>query len=210
MGGRRRGRVPAGNHRDAVGSALVEALVATLMLAFLGAYAYGFVRAALATVRTQEVVAEGAAATALAAAVWAQEMRVAGFGATGRGPGALRVATATTIEVAADLNGDGDIDDPHEIVAYGYDASRRLVTRATGGGAPQPFVTDVTSDGVRFSYFDAAGGELAIPAEGLSLAARRRVRAVRFELRLALAHRGAFGGGEVAAWTSSTVHLRNP
>ena len=192
------------------GGTLVELLVAMLLLAILGAYAYGFVRAALASVRVQEVRAEAVGVTALALAMWAQEVRLAGFDAAGRRPVGLRVATATALTVATDLNGDGDSDDPHELVAYAYDAARGAVTRATAGGTAQPFATDVAADGLRFRYFDAAGGAVAAPADGLSLDDRRRVRAIRVDLRVALPHPAPSAPGPVPVWATSTVHLRNP
>lgn len=192
------------------GSALAEVLVSTLVLSILSVFAYGLVWAALASVRLQEVQSEVGAVTALAFAVWAQEVRVAGFDATGGGVDGLRVATPTALEVASDLNGDGDVDDPHERVAYAYDPARRQMTRATAGGTAQPFVTDVVPDGASFRYFDASGAEVAAPVEGLPPPARGRIRAVRFDLRVALTNPVPAAVGTVSLHTSSTVHLRNP
>ncbi|MCK6555997.1 hypothetical protein L6Q96_15685 [Candidatus Binatia bacterium] len=213
MGRRRHPGVSAGDDGDALGrsgSALVELLVASLVLAILGAYAYGFVRASLAALCVQEAHAEAAGAAALAVAVWAQEVRLAGFDATGTGIVAVRAAAPTAVEVATDLDGDGDSDDPHERVAYAYDAVRRQVTRATAGGTAQPFLTDVAADGVRFRYFEAGGGEVTAPVDGLSAEARRRVRAIRFDLHLAPRHPLPTMTEGVAVRTSATVHLRNP
>lgn len=214
MGRRRTAGISAADERAPLGcggSVLAELLVATLLFGIVGACALAFMRGALTSLVTQEAEAEAGGTAALVAAVWAQEMRVAGFGASGSGPAPVRLATSTAVEVAADLDGDGATDGPHERVAYAYDTGRAQLTRATAGGTPQPFLVGIPPGGARFRYFDAAGAELPVPPAGLAPADRERVRAVRLDLALRVP-----GGTplvpalEVPAWVTTTVHLRNP
>ncbi|MDE0029524.1 MAG: hypothetical protein OXU42_09025 [Deltaproteobacteria bacterium] len=61
---------------------------------------------------------------------------------------------AARLRIAVDHNGDGDLSDSNERVAYYHDAAQMLLRRSTGGGG-QPVVEDV--QGFAVEYLDAAG-----------------------------------------------------
>ena len=95
----------------------------------------------------------------------------------------IQVATANSITIEMDINDNGSIGDPNEIISYNYDVNNLYITRTTNctGGA-QPFLGDTAASGrtrtVRvingdasiynpvipvFRYFDGKGAEIAAP-----------------------------------------------
>jgi len=138
-------------HRER-GSSLVELLVSTLFLSILMAISYSFARAALMSARVQEVKSEAQEITVMATDVLVRELRMAGFSAAGQPLTAVLAAAPDRVDVATDLNGDGDTDDSNERVEYCYDAAKSQVMRATGGGSPQPLVPNVPLDGLHFRF----------------------------------------------------------
>jgi hypothetical protein len=170
---------------------------------------YSFARAALMSAKVQEVKSEVQEATVMAVDVLTRELRLAGWSAAAQPLTAIRVADREYVEVACDLDGDGDSDDPNELIAYSYDAETRQVMRATAGGSPQPLVRSVPPGGLRFSYVDAAGSEIPVGAGGLSLADRRRVRRIDVLLQVQLANPDPLAGHPLVSTVSSSVCLRN-
>ena len=45
-----------------------------------------------------------------------------------------------------DINGDGSIDDPNEIIRYRYDSANRYITRSTNCGGAQAFLGDTNAN----------------------------------------------------------------
>jgi hypothetical protein len=189
------------------GGSLVEVLASTLLISILAAMAYGFTRSALLCVRVQDAKAEVQEAAVLAADVLIRELRSAGFSPAAPCPGLLTAETER-VEIGADLNGDGDIDDAHERIAYAYDTSARQITRATAGGSPQPFITGVPAGGLRFAYLDASGVAIAPGLTGLNAGDRSRIRAIAVQLQVELSNPQP-GAPALTAAVSSTVCLRN-
>jgi prepilin-type N-terminal cleavage/methylation domain-containing protein len=93
----------------------------------------------------------------------------------------IQEATANAIVVEMDIrssaagtDGDGDLDDPNEIIRYNYDTANQYITRTTNCGNAQPFFGDTIASGrprtVRvinntlgipvFRYFDSSGAEI--------------------------------------------------
>jgi type II secretory pathway component PulJ len=163
---------------------LAEALTATIFVSWVSAMSYSFTRAALHNARAQEARRELEQAHVLAADILMRELRQAGFSAAGELLSGVRSASARHIEVAADLNGDGDVDDANERVSYRYDADKRCIMRATGGGSPQPFLRNVPEDGFRLQYADRDGQWLgtggAVDAES-----RARIASIMIHLEVA-------------------------
>ena len=82
-----------------------------------------------------------------------REARRAGYDPAGVGFAGI-THDPVRLRIAADRNGDGDLSDANERVAYYHDAARFLLRRSTGGGG-QPVVEDVQAFVV--DYLDGAG-----------------------------------------------------
>lgn len=82
-----------------------------------------------------------------------REARTAGYDPARTGIAGL-VYHPSRLVITADHNGDGDLGDANERVAYYHDPARRLLRRDTGGGG-QPLAEDV--QGFTVEYLDAAG-----------------------------------------------------
>lgn len=194
---------------DESGSSFVELLISMLLVAILSGMSYSFARAALYSARVQDAKSETQEANVLALDVLTRELRMAGFSTSGQPLIGVRVARADRIEVVADLNGDGDLGDPNETVSYTYDEEKHQLMRATSGGFPQPFARHVSSGGVQFSFYDAMGASIAIPPEGMSADARRRIRRIDAALRLELPGADPLAAAPVRASLETSVYLRN-
>jgi len=95
---------------------------------------------------------------------------------------AVREADADRLVLAADLDGDGAVDDTsEETTAYVCLASARRLSRLVGRQS-MPLADGVTGCG--FRYLDRDGAPMAIPAGGLGAAARARIAAVALDLVL--------------------------
>jgi Tfp pilus assembly protein PilW len=190
------------------GTSLVEVLVALVFVVLLGAMSHAWMRAILFSARVQEVAVKAHEAAIMAADVFVREVRMAGFSA-GAEVEAVGGADATFVRVAADFNGDGDVADAHETIAYAYDAAKHRLTRATGGGRPQPFVSDVAEAGVVFSFFDAAARQLVPAAAELGSGDRSRVRRIDLALEIEASIPGQPQLAPVHARISTSAFLRN-
>jgi hypothetical protein len=192
----------------AAGSSLVELMISTMLLGMLMAISYSFARAAFLSVRAQDAKTDAQEVMLLAVDLLTRELRLAGFSAAGRPLEAVRVAAPQRVEVAADFNGDGAIDDPSELIAYGYNEEKQQLVRATGGASPQPLVRDVPPDGLRFTFFDASGNEL--PADGgLAYEQRRRIHRIDVVLQVESPNVDAARGAPLVSTVSASICLRN-
>jgi Tfp pilus assembly protein PilW len=187
---------------------VVELLTGTLCFCLLMGMSYAFARSALTSARVQEAMSDAQEVTLMAVDLWTREVRMAGFSATGAPIDGVRVASQERVEVAADFNGDGNTDDPNELIAYGYNESKGELVRATGGASPQPLVRNVPSGGLEFRFFDAAGTEMRAGSGLLSADERRRIRRVDMRLRVALPVEPV-GGRAVVSTVSGSACLRN-
>lgn len=196
----------AWHHR---GSSLVELLTSTLLLGILMAMSYGFARAALMSARVQEVKSEAQEVTVMAVDVLARELRTAGFSAAAQPLAAVRAADAEHVEVAADLNGDGDTDDSNEVVGYSYDATKSQLMRATGGGSPQPLVRNVPRGGLHFVFYDASGAEIAPGSGSVTPADYARIHRVDVLAHVELANPDPSATVPLTSTVSASICLRN-
>jgi Tfp pilus assembly protein PilW len=197
------------NQHHQRGTSLVELLVSTLFLSILTAISYSFARAALMTTRVQAVKSDAQEATVMALDVMARELRMAGFSGAGSQLSPLRSAAADRVEVAADLNGDGDTDDSNERIAYSYDDAAHQLRRATGGASPQPFVRNVAPMGFHLTYFDAAGTEIASSSTGMTPADLDRVRRIDVALQVEFTNPDPNALAPLRSSVSSSICLRN-
>jgi len=158
------------------GTTLAEVLVASLFVSILATMTVSFVRTALLSVRTLAVKSAVQEEVVMVVDLMRREVRMAGFGGSGRPVAGIRAARRDAMIVASDVTGDGDTDDANELMTYAYDAARTQLVRGTGGAPPQPFVSDVPPGGAEFRYFAADGTELpplASPDATQSAAIRR-------------------------------------
>lgn len=190
------------------GTSMVELLTGTLCFCLLMGMSYTFARSGFTSARVQEASSDAQEVTLMAVDLWTREIRMAGFSATGAPIDGVRVASQERVEVAADFNGDGNSDDPNELIAYAYNESKGEVVRATGGASPQPLVRNVPAGGLEFRFFDAAGAEMGAANGRLSVDERRRIRRVDMRLRVGLAVDPG-GGGLVVSTVSGSACLRN-
>jgi hypothetical protein len=190
------------------GASLAELLTVLLLLSIVSAMAYSFARAALQTAQLQEAKGELQEVALATIDLLARDVRMAGFSAAAAPLVGLRAAGRARIEVASDLNGNGDVADSNELIAYSYDAQDHQLMRATGGTSPQPVARNVAD--VWFGFVDAGGAEIGPLGSGLSAEQRERVRRVDVQLALALPHPDPLVGRVLTATVSTSVQLRNP
>ncbi|MFN8627442.1 MAG: hypothetical protein U0587_15880 [Candidatus Binatia bacterium] len=194
--------------RGSTGTTLLELLTSMLFVSILMAMSYSFARSALMNARVQETTSETQEVILMAMDLLAREVRMAGYSAAGPPISAVRVAAAEQLEIATDLDGDGSSDGPNELVSYGYNEVKRQLVRATGGASTQPLLRNVPPGGLRFSFLDADGLEIAIPAGGLPQAARQQIHRIDVALRTEIPAEQAGGAPFVSSMTGS-VCLRN-
>jgi Tfp pilus assembly protein PilW len=168
--------------RRARGTGLVELLVGTLLaLAVLSALTAAVATGArLLLACSARGEAEDTAQLALEALAF--DVRRAGYDPAAGGVVAVREADADRLALAADLDGDGAVDDTsEEAVAYVCAPGARRLSRLVGRQSLP------LADGVldcRFRYLDRAGTPMAIPPGGLDAAARDRLGAIALDLVL--------------------------
>ena len=147
--------------RDAAGFTLVELAVTITLLAVVMVIVTGVLlnsdRVHSRTVRRAEVQSGSRQALSL----MTMELRQAGADPSFPPAGITRIvsATATSVRIRSDLNGNGTIEtaEPSEDVTYSFNAGTRAIMRDPGTGAAM-LAADV--DSLRFSYYDADGDSL--------------------------------------------------
>jgi hypothetical protein len=164
------------------GATLLDTLVgATLGLAFLSALT------ATVGVGARLLVTAGTRGEAddivhLAVEALTFDARRAGYDPAAAGIAPLREAFAERVTFAADLDGDGTIDDSsEETTAYLCVLANRRLSRVLGRQS-LPLADGVTR--CAFAYLDADGAIIPVPAGGLDAAGRARVRAISLDLGL--------------------------
>ena len=109
-----------------------------------------------------------------------REARTAGYDPARAGFAGLAYDPARLV-IAADRNGDGDLNDANERVVYSHDPDRLRLKRDTGGGG-QPLAEDI--EGFSVEYFDAAGNATVVAARirqlRISVTARTSKRDPRY------------------------------
>lgn len=192
----------------AAGFTLIELLVGTLFLALFGLAVHQFCGALLRGVRVLELASEAQEAARLGVQLIVADAREAGFSPTGTLSDGVRRAALGAFAIARDLDGDGDVDDANERVAYQYAPDRRAVLRAQGDAPPQPLLADLDDDGLVFTYLAADGSLLA--GDELDAEQRARVRRVTVRLRLAIRRPDPAFNQPIRVEQTATATLRNP
>lgn len=189
------------------GTSLAELLTSMLFLSIVSAMSYSFARAALMSAQLQEAKGEAQEVALSALDLLVRDVRMAGFSAAAVPLVGLRAAGPEHLEVASDLNGDGDVADTNELMAYSYEADTHQLMRATGGGSPQPLARNVS--GVRFGFFDGSGAEIVPPAGGLSAEECGRVGRVDVHLSVELPNPDPLSSRPLTSTVTTSVQLRN-
>jgi hypothetical protein len=87
------------------------------------------------------------------------DLQLAGLNPLGAPGAGFIVATATTIQIASDLNFDGDFSGPFENTTYALNGGRLEQTNHLGTETLLDHVSDL-----RLTYFDADGNSIPEPA----------------------------------------------
>lgn len=182
---------------------LIDVLTSMAFVVLVVGMAQTWARATLITQRVLEITAAADQDAALALTILARAIRDAGGGVA-----PLAAAGPELLDIAADLNNDGDTSDSFERVLYAYRADRRQVTRASGAGNAQPFVDNVPPAGLRLSYWTADGQEIATQST-LSVADRARVHRIDVRLRTETPHPDARAGMPIVVEVATSIALRN-
>lgn len=138
---------------SARGFTLIELLVVLAIQGILLAAVVTSFTGQLATHDLQEQITAMHQNARAAMTMVVREARKAGHDPAGVGFAGI-IYDPARLRIAVDHNGDGDLSDSNEIVAYYHDATRMLLRRGTGGGG-QPVVDDVQAFAVE--HLDAAG-----------------------------------------------------
>lgn len=117
-------------------------------------------------------------------------------------------ATKHAVQVRADLDGSGAIDQAGEAVSYRYNGQAQRVERSTGNLGFSTLVDGVDVSGSEFRYFDGQGNEL-VPLPSLTRKERDSVRRVRLELSLHAVRSDVGNGVSRGANLTADVTLRN-
>jgi Tfp pilus assembly protein PilW len=191
------------------GFSLVELLVGMLFFGVFALAVQQFCTTLLRGVRVLEVASEAQETARLGVQLIVAAAREAGFSPAGPLPDGIRRAAPGLLEIARDLNGDGDVDDANERVSYQYAPDTHTLLQGLGGAAPQPLLDSLDDSGLVFTY-RAADGTPLVPAAGeLDTAQRARVRRVDVRLALALRNPDPAYTQPLRAEQSATATLRN-
>jgi Tfp pilus assembly protein PilW len=191
------------------GFSLVELLVSlTLTMAF-AAVLQTFSRAILHGAGVLEIASETQEAARIGVQLMTRDLRGAGFHARGGSLEAIRFARADAVGISMDLNGDGDVSDSNEKIAYGFNAENQALMRTLGDGSPQPMLNDLAPDGLYFSYFDTSGNSRPVGEAGLAEADRASVRRIDVTLRIESPNPDPANSTPLRREQSGTIWLRN-
>lgn len=183
---------------SSAGFSMVEMLLALGALAVLfGAVYTGFERLNRSYM-AENVKAVTQQSARIGVETMVQDMRLAGLNPLGTAGAGIVGAAATSFHFTADVNYDGDIEDPFEDITYALSGTNLMQTNHLGPEVALEGVTNLT-----FTYFDSAGA--AISAD--ELAARLQdIRSIGLALTVS---RPAARNQQVSRTYTTQVRLRN-
>lgn len=189
------------------GATLLELIVGLAFAGLFAALLHQFSRSMLYGTGVLEAVGEAEESVRVALHVIARDLRDAGFSDDGRLGNGIRNARTDGVDAVADRNGDGDTDDANERVGYSTDAPTRTLRRSMGLAPPQPFLPNLTGQGVSFRYYDATGRRLSIdPPDAPD---RANIRRIEVTLETELPHPDPASLVPIRVVQSASVALRN-
>ena len=200
------------------GLTLLEVIVAMGVAGLFYGVLYSFYRLHAQALKVQEVKLDVQESSRLAIDFLVRELHFAGARPVRGGPcngfERFTVAESQQVTMQYDFRGnslgsppDGCPDDPNERITYIYEAATRLLKRATGGGAPQPFISDVPAGGFLLRYFDRDGNDLG---SSLNTSQRAAIHSIIVTVRASRPHPDPQIPQPVTSEHSSTVFLPNP
>ncbi len=200
------------------GLTVLELLVALGVAGLFYTVLYSFYSMHAHALRVQEVKLDLQESSRLAIDFLVRELHFAGArpvqGGACAGFERLANAESQRITLQYDYRGnssgsapDGCPDDPNERVSYVYEPATQLLKRASGGGAPQPFIGDVPAGGFLLRYFDREGTELG---SALNADQRAAVHSIVLTIRTSKPHPDLRITDPLTSEHTSTVFLPNP
>lgn len=170
----------AGKH--SAGFTIVELVVAILIASASTAALVGGVATLARTYRRIEERTFAQQTARLVLELMSRDLRRAGFDPRGSGLDPILVAGDHVVQIQADVDGSGIVDDrSEELVAYVFRPNDGTLTRVVGRQS-MPIASGLPPDGCRLAFFDAAGGELADDGVGLDGPRRATIRRVRLQV----------------------------
>lgn len=165
------------------GASILEVLVALSFSSLVLAETAVWTRTALVSVRERDAHAARERSMWLTLELLVLDLRDAGYHANGETIVGLLAGDARSLQIVADLDGDGVMTGPGERVAYGFDPAARVVRRATGAAGAQVLGDPLPEHVLEIAYRDAGDQELTPAASGLSAGQRAAVRRVELWFR---------------------------
>lgn len=160
--------------RDVRGMTLLETLVGSLVAVTVLAAMSALLSAAVQTWRRAGASAEARDALAEALDQLDRDVRLAGYDPAASGFAGIVTATAQTLELQADLDGNGIADtDSEEHVTYRCTGDGQTLERVVGRQV-MPLVSGLVPGTFNLRYFDDRGHEL-VPTDANARAAIRSV-----------------------------------
>lgn len=191
------------------GFSLIELLVSLFFLSLFALAMHQFCTVLLRGVRVLEVASEAQESARLGVQLIVATAREAGFSPAGPLPDGIRRAAPGMLEIARDLNGDGDVEDANERVSYQYDPDRHALLQGLGDAPPQPLLDNLDDDGLNITYLAADGTALQPDSGGLDAAQRARIRRIAVRLAIAIPNPDPAYTQPLRAEQSATATLRN-
>jgi len=200
------------------GLTVLELIVAMGIAGLFYGVLYNFYLLHVRALKVQEIKLDLQESSRLAIDFLVRELHFAGARPVQGGPCAgferLTNAESQRITLQYDYRGnssgstpDGCPDDPNERVSYLYEPDTQLIKRASGGGAPQPFIGDVPADGFLLHYFDRNGTDLG---SSLNADQRAAVQSIVVIVRTSKRHPDPRVTDLLTSEHTSTVFLPNP
>lgn len=138
------------DRRAAAGFTLVEVLMAIAILSVIFGTVYRTFDLFNRSYTSENVKAGVQQKTLIGLEIMVQDIRMAGLDPLGTAGAGIVAASATSIQFTADLNYDGDLDDPFENIVYTLNGSKLQQTNHLG---TETLLDDVS--GLTFTYLDA-------------------------------------------------------
>jgi prepilin-type N-terminal cleavage/methylation domain-containing protein len=186
--------------RAASGFTLVEVLVSLAIMSILFGTVYRSFDIYTRSYTKENVKAGVQQRTRMGIDLLARDIRLAGLDPLGTAGARIIAADTANIQFSADLNYDGDVNDPFENITYAQNGDLLRQTSDLGTG----FVTDTLLDNVdalAFTYLDATDTPLAAPVGN-----PQNIRTVIVSLTM---QRPAGRDGSISRTYTTRVRCRN-
>lgn len=195
--------------RHTRGGSLPEMMVSLLFMGFVAGTMHQFSTAMINGICALERVSNAQEDVWTGIQFIQRDLRGARYSPAGTFAGGLRRAKPASVQVASDLDGDGDTDEPNELVAYSVNETTHTLMRALGNSPPQPVINHVAANGLLLAYYDSAGARFDVPDTGLTATDRARVRRIDVRLTVEVPGPDLRAGGPLLRTGRTSICLRN-